>query len=286
MSNFDYDLAFSRNIGWFTDAEQQTLRQSTFAIAGSGGVGGTHALTLARFGVGHLKLADFDHYAVENFNRQLGATLTTVDRAKLDVISEMVRDVSPEMTVSAFPDGIQEDNVDDFLHGADVFIDGLDFFALQIRRKVFSRCRELGIPAVTAAPLGFGSALLCFTQDSMSFEQYFGFEGRSENEQFLRFLLGLAPDLLHNQYLMDPSSIDFHNRKGPSTIVGCTMSTSLATTTAIKLLLKRGDVVMAPFGLHMDAYLNKASITHLEGGHRNESFQQLVENRKAFYNIE
>ena len=37
---FDYDVAFSRNIGWVTEAEQRSLRDKRIAIAGMGGVGG------------------------------------------------------------------------------------------------------------------------------------------------------------------------------------------------------------------------------------------------------
>ena len=49
-SSFDYHRAFSRNIGWVTRAEQDLLRKKRVAIAGMGGVGGIHLLTLARLG--------------------------------------------------------------------------------------------------------------------------------------------------------------------------------------------------------------------------------------------
>ena len=48
MNTFDYDQAFSRNIGWVTEAEQSKLRNARVAIGGMGGVGGVHLLTLAR----------------------------------------------------------------------------------------------------------------------------------------------------------------------------------------------------------------------------------------------
>jgi tRNA A37 threonylcarbamoyladenosine dehydratase len=48
MQSFNYDKAFSRNIGWVTEAEQVKLRQSRIGIGGLGGVGGVHLLTLAR----------------------------------------------------------------------------------------------------------------------------------------------------------------------------------------------------------------------------------------------
>ena len=74
---FDYNTAFSRNIGWVTEAEQDALRHKKVAIAGLGGVGGSHLLTLARLGVGAFSIADFDTFDVVNFNRQAGAMVST-----------------------------------------------------------------------------------------------------------------------------------------------------------------------------------------------------------------
>jgi len=53
---FDYGKAYSRNIGWVTTAEQQTLRQARIAIAGLGGVGGAHLLTLSRLGIANFNI--------------------------------------------------------------------------------------------------------------------------------------------------------------------------------------------------------------------------------------
>jgi len=73
MNIFDYKVAFSRNIGWVTEAEQSRLRSKRIAIAGMGGVGGGHLLTLTRLGVGAFNIADFDAFELANFNRQAGA---------------------------------------------------------------------------------------------------------------------------------------------------------------------------------------------------------------------
>ena len=56
---FDYNEAFSRNIGWITEQEQGILKSKRIAIAGMGGVGGSHLLTLTRLGVGNFNIADF-----------------------------------------------------------------------------------------------------------------------------------------------------------------------------------------------------------------------------------
>ena len=78
MPSFDYDKAFSRNIGWVTEDEQQRLRRARVAVGGLGGVGGVHLLTLARLGIGAFSIADFDVFDIVNFNRQVGATGTWV----------------------------------------------------------------------------------------------------------------------------------------------------------------------------------------------------------------
>ena len=70
--DFDYDTAFSRNIGWVTSPEQAKLRGSRIAIAGLGGVGGAHLFTLARLGIANFNIADFDEFDVHNLNRQTG----------------------------------------------------------------------------------------------------------------------------------------------------------------------------------------------------------------------
>src|SRR5437763_12289580 len=97
MNDFSYDEAFSRNIGWLTAAEQRALRGKRVAIAGLGGVGGSHLLTLARLGIGAFSIADFDTFGVENFNRQAGAVMSSVGRSKSLVLQEMAQDINPEL---------------------------------------------------------------------------------------------------------------------------------------------------------------------------------------------
>lgn len=78
MTAFQYDEAFSRNIGWVTAEEQCVLRTKRVAIAGLGGVGGGHLLTLTRLGIGGFHLADFDTFDLANFNRQASAATSTL----------------------------------------------------------------------------------------------------------------------------------------------------------------------------------------------------------------
>ncbi|MEM8512376.1 molybdopterin/thiamine biosynthesis adenylyltransferase [Massilia sp. MP_M2] len=269
MSNpFQYEQAFSRNIGWVTPAEQQQLRGKRIAIAGGGGVGGVHLLTLARLGVTHFHIADFDTFDIPNFNRQVGAMMSTVGQPKADVLARMARDINPDIDIKIFPEGVHADNLDAFLTGVDLYVDALDFFAFDARQQTFAACARLGIPAITAAPLGMGAALLNFMPGKMTFEEYFGWGDLPEQEKAIRFVVGLAPAGLHRNYLMVPGSVNFAERRGPSTFMACQLCAGIIATESLKILLGRGDVLAAPWGMQFDAYRNKLKRTWRPGGNR------------------
>ncbi|MEO6897594.1 MAG: ThiF family adenylyltransferase [Caldimonas sp.] len=266
---FSYREAFARNLGWVTEVEQRILRSKRVAIAGLGGVGGAHLLTLTRLGIGAFNIADFDSFELHNFNRQVGATMATIGRPKLDVMAEMARDIDPELDLRLFNAGVGTDNLDRFLDDVDLYVDGLDFFELDVRQRLFERCGELGIPAITAAPLGMGCALLVFMPRRMRFDDYFRFGERSQAEKAARFLVGLAPSMLQLGYLVDPSRVDLVARVGPSTPMGCDLCAGIAGTEALKILLGRGRVYAAPWGSHFDAYKVRLRRTFRPGGSAN-----------------
>lgn len=271
---FEYRNAFSRNIGWVSEEEQQRLKSKRIAIAGAGGVGGEHLITMARLGINNFNISDFDSFEVHNFNRQAGAFMSTIGRPKCEVMEEIVRDINPEVKISSFPEGINESNVDEFLDEVDLYIDSLDFFALDARKLVFRKCEEKQIPLITAAPIGMGVAFLCFMPGKMSFEQYFCFGGYNKQQQLVRFLVGLSPSMLQKPYLVVPQKADFKAETGPSVPMAVKLCAGLAGSYALKILLNRGKVLSAPYGLHFDAYRNKLKKTYLPFGNKGV-FQRL-----------
>ena len=283
-SRFCYDLAFDRNLGWLTTWEQAALRHKRVAIAGLGGAGGAHLLTLARLGIGMFTIADFDSFELPNFNRQVGATMATLGRPKSLVLDEMAHAINPELHIRRFDTAITADQIDAFLDGAHLFADGLDFFEIAIRRQIFARCAALGIPAITAAPIGMGVGYLIFEPRGMDFETYFRFEGQSENEQFLRFLLGLAPAGLHRPYLVDRTRVDLAGRKGPSTVAAIQLCAGVTAAAAVKLLLGRGGVKAAPWHHHFDAYRDRMVHSRLRFGNAGPLQRlKLAVGRRQFY---
>jgi len=271
MSNtpFNFYEAFSRNIGWITEQEQKTLRAKRVAIAGLGGVGGNYLITLTRLGIGNFNISDMDTFELANFNRQAGANINHLNRSKVEVMQEMALDINSELEFNTFPEGINQNNVDSFLDKVDLYVDGLDFFAIDARRHVFQMCAEKNIPAITAAPIGMGCSLLCFMPGKMTFEEYFRWEGQSEIEQLLRFLQGLSPTGLQMSYLVDNTRFNLENHIAPSTPMACDLCAGMVGTYTLKILLNRGNVVTAPKSMHFDAYKNKFLTTWRPWGNNN-----------------
>ena len=272
---FDYGNAFSRNIGWVTQADQAKLRGARIAIAGLGGVGGAHLLTLARLGIANFNIADFDDFGIHNMNRQAGAFMPFMGQAKIDTMARLAKDINPEIDLRLFPQGVNEANVDEFLRDVDVYVDGLDFFVLPVRRMVFAKCREKGIPALTAAPLGMGVAFLYFSPTGMSFEDYFKVEAHDSQEQYARFIAGLSPAMIQRDYLVAPEAVNFAEKRGPSTIMACDLCAGVMGTSVLKVMLGRGTLKPAPWGMHFDAYHQTLKSTWRPFGNSNP-LQQLL----------
>lgn len=274
-SAFDYSVAFSRNLGWVTAAEQARLRSARIAIAGLGGAGGAHVMTLSRLGVAQFNIADFDHFEVHNFNRQAGGLMPFLGHRKSDVLARMALEVNPETDIRPFHEGVTSANVGEFLRDVDLYVDGIDFFAMEARRMVFAACHERGIPALTAAPLGMGVSLLYFSPKGMSFEDYFRLEGHDAHEQYARFIAGLSPAMLQRNYLVAPDAVNFQEKRGPSTMMAIDLCAGVLGTEALKVLLGRGELKAAPWAMQFDAYRHRLSFTWRPFGNANP-LQQLL----------
>ncbi len=264
-----YDKAFNRNIGILTAKEQEKLRNSKIAIAGCGGVGGSHLIAMVRAGIGKFHIADMDSFDIANIQRQYGATIHTLGKNKAETMKEMAVSINPYLEIKSFNQGVNEGNIGDFLDGVDVLVDGIDFFCIEARRLIFSEAKKRGIYAVTAGPLGFGSALLVFSPKEMSFDEYFDINDKmSRLEQIIAFAVGLAPASIHMKYL-DLSKVDINAKTGPALISSCSLCNNLALTEVFKILLKRKNLKAAPHYFQFDPYEQEYKKGYLLGGNRN-----------------
>ncbi len=266
--DFDYFYAFSRNLGVVSREEQERLKAAKVGVAGLGAAGGASLHTLVRIGIGSFHIADIDDYEMINFNRQIGARISTVGKKKTHVMKEMVLDINPEAEVEVFDSGINEDTIDKFLDGVEVVVDGLDFFAFEARRLLYRKARDKGMPIVASAPLGFTTSCLVFLPDGMKWEDYFAFDlADTMEERALLFAIGCVPPLFPIRYL-DLSSIRFAESRGPSIATAIQFCGGLNASEALKLILKRGKIYPVPYYHVFDTYFWEYRRGRLRKGNR------------------
>ena len=76
----------SRHTLYFGDEGMATIQISKVCVVGLGGVGSHTAIMLARGGIGHLRIIDFDQVTLSSLNRHACATLADVGRSKASCV--------------------------------------------------------------------------------------------------------------------------------------------------------------------------------------------------------
>ncbi len=103
------------------------LASSRACVIGIGGVGSYAAEALARAGVGHLTLVDFDRVCVTNVNRQLIATRKTVRKHKAELMAERALAINPKASVVARTEFYESETSEAILaSGFDLVLDCID----------------------------------------------------------------------------------------------------------------------------------------------------------------
>jgi molybdopterin/thiamine biosynthesis adenylyltransferase len=254
---WSYDKAFCRNRGLINSAEQEKLRNSRVAVAGLGGVGGVDLVTLARIGIGRFTIADPDTFELANTNRQYGATQSAMQRSKAEVMAQIVRDINPEADIRVFKEPISTRNAEDFLADADILVDGIEAFEIEVRRLLFGLAARKGIYGLGAGPVGFSTVWVIFDPQGMSFDRYFGFSDDMDSmEQFVAYIIGMAPRATHVSYT-DLSSLNCQARTGPSLSLACQLAAGVVGAEVVKILLKRGALRPAPYYHQFDPYVGR-----------------------------
>jgi molybdopterin/thiamine biosynthesis adenylyltransferase len=168
-----------------------------------------------------------------------------------------------------FHDGVKASNIERFLGGAHVVVDGIDFFAYDDRRRLFNESRRKGLYVLTSGPIGFGATLQIFSPDGMSFDDYFGIrDGMEDFEKFVAFATGIAPAVLHRRY-MDLSKVSLSTGRGPVVASSCLLASALVATEAINVILKRRPIKAVPHYFQFDTYLQVYKKRYLWLGARN-----------------
>ena len=130
----------------FGETGVDKLRASTVMVVGCGAVGSFAAEALARTGVGHIVVVDFDNIDPTNINRQLFALDSTVGTPKVDVACARIHDINPDTRVTAY--NIRWDGATDVDVRPDFVIDAIDDVPAKV--ALYKWCTKHNIPFISS----------------------------------------------------------------------------------------------------------------------------------------
>lgn len=128
------------------DENVKKLQNATVMVVGCGAVGSFAIEALARSGVGHLVVVDFDKIEESNINRQLFALTSTVGTPKVSVAATRVRDINPDAVVDAFDMFFDDAHAPDV--APDFVIDAIDSVPSKIALAAW--CQTRNIPFISS----------------------------------------------------------------------------------------------------------------------------------------
>lgn len=234
---------FERNLGFMTEEDRLTLNESTVAIAGTGGDGGELAVKLARMGVRKFRLADPENFDLENLNRQEGSSYETVGRNKAEVIAEIIQKIHPDAEIELFTDGVTEENIAEFIAGADAVIDETEYTTADIGVMIAREARENGLPVFMGLNIGHGGQVTVYPPWGKTFEEHLGLDPQMSLEEIRQADVPIEK-WLHRI----PKDADMNvlkevaagNISAPSVVTGVGMAAGMMTAYVSDFLIAKG----------------------------------------------
>jgi adenylyltransferase/sulfurtransferase len=217
---------------------QRRLLESQAVVIGCGALGAMHAETLARAGVGRLRLVDRDVVELSNLHRQLIFREDQVGQPKAETAAAFARSLNSNVEVEAVACRLDDGNARELLAGHNLVLDGSDNFVTRL--AVNQACVELAVPLVSAAAAQFQAqvALLrgweagqpcyrCFVGDAFDSDDcdtcaelgvlgaLTGTAGHFAALVALRALIGIGNDAAGKLFLLDGAVLNWREMKLP-----------------------------------------------------------------------
>jgi len=160
MSAFEKRFARQTRFAPLGSGGQAQLESARVLVVGCGALGGALAQNLARSGVGSLVLVDRDVVEESNLPRQvLFEERHARERVeKATAARETLERIGGPTRIEAFAEHLDADNVERFVEGAHLVLDGTD--NLETRYLVNDVCVERGLPWIYGGVVGASGLVL------------------------------------------------------------------------------------------------------------------------------
>lgn len=132
------------------------LQDKTILIIGLGGVGSYTAEALARLGIKHLVLVDYDTIDITNLNRQILATYETIGMKKVDAMEQRIRSISKQTKVTKIDTKITDENIELlFVEPIHYIVDACD--TVSVKKELIRQSLQRKIKMISS--MGTGNKL-------------------------------------------------------------------------------------------------------------------------------
>jgi molybdopterin/thiamine biosynthesis adenylyltransferase len=200
---------YIRNQNSISLEDQLKLAESRVAVIGAGGLGGQVIILLARTGIGHLVVSDYDVFDETNLNRQALSSSHVLGLSKSETALSAISSINPGVKVSAHGLRIDSSNIRKLLKGCDVVVDALD--NISDRFILEKAARNLGIPMVHGAVAGFEGQVSTIFPDDPGLEKIYGRARKDRlkknNPESLLGVPSLAPSMIATFQAMEAVKI-------------------------------------------------------------------------------
>lgn len=245
-----------KSLAFVGPEDMKKIQETTIAQAGFGGIGAFILELLARWGIKKFKLLDMDRYEPTNMNRQVFATVGSLDKPKAEVAAARLLEINPYAKVEKiYHERLSKENVEDFISGASVIINGIDFPSGQLPLHYYAK--KSRIPVINPHCMNVTAATLEVFDYRLPGQQSIDSPTKS------RFLNGIMHKYL-NLFKFDENSLSdeslakaderFKGKRGPTLNFVTNLAACLAASETIKLITGKGKQVLYPKQIVIDPY--------------------------------
>lgn len=149
----DYDERFNGVANLIGKDKMNILTNANICVIGLGGVGSWSAEALARCGVGHITIVDFDEITKTNVNRQIHSLDGQFGRTKADAMAERISKINPHCLIKPIHSFFTYSNADEILsENYSYVIDAMD--SPSKKCLLADKCKKRGIPLLMTGAAG------------------------------------------------------------------------------------------------------------------------------------
>lgn len=108
-----------------TPGVHEKVSKARIAIAGAGGLGSNIAISLARLGVGFIKIIDFDVVEPSNLNRQQ-YLIRDIGEYKVKALKNQLLEINPFICIDEKVEKIEKENIKELFNDVNIIIEAFD----------------------------------------------------------------------------------------------------------------------------------------------------------------